>query len=862
MNVDTVNSTKTEIQILPHTIFLTVGPSNCGKSHYCQHYLIPQLEKLPPPDNRERVHIAYLSSDNIRREILGRDLDKYHPAMLGASKAAFDLLIQRAKSAMMFPVSTEFVIIDTKGTNEAFRTKIYELADVYGYDVIPVLFNYGDYDEYGKYAPINQITMRDIKKTRGTVAGIKREKVVKGVIHLKTTDFAKAPAIVCPRHELLIKCFLPEGKEILVVSDIHGCYDEFIRLLGENKIKVENHRIIENPADKHLVIAGDYIDSGSQVADMIDFCRENPEITVIVGNHENRLYRELTENLEHIDEPWFDSFRKLDELHKQRFMEVFRRSVPFARNDWAIVTHAPCPAKMLGKVSAAALTAQRYCPHGRDEKLSLYEELSRRGIFQDDIGGTLHIFGHIPTTSPGKIIEGRMLIDGGCAGGGKLVGVSVSADGKTYIKSVTAEGQTADGKITRRKYAPPERRQEIKLAELSYEDKERIAALARDKVNFLSGTMSPCDKRSDSLESIESGIDYFKAKGVSDIVMEPKYMGSRCNLYLFADNSDSYAISRNGYKINLDLSAVCDKLRERLAEHIDWTTTRLVIIDGELMPWSALGAGLIGEFRSVGNNVAQENKFLRENDFAKHFLALKEKLQHSEFAADKNRLSKGKMAEKYGNALYETFKATDGFKGYISPEERERLNNLYLRQLELYGSAGTLDYKPFAILKTVRRSGEEIIYYEEQNSEMTNFTMFNLLNPDGCHRYDLSKAEDAAACVRQFYRYTTEEGHEGVVLKPNRLDAKGIVPYLKVRNPDYLTIIYGYDYLTKEKHQTLCTRKSIKGKIKASLREWHKGLDMLSVKYDDIRRDNEKLSKLYASFLVEEEQEKTLDPRL
>ena len=856
------STTQATFDVLPHTIFLTVGPSNCGKTHYCRNYLIPQLTKLPPVANRQNVHIAYLSSDDIRREILGQDYDKYHPAMLAASKAAFDLLFQRLKSAMMFPVNTEFIIIDTKGTNDAFREKIYALAENYGYGVVPVLFNYSDYDEYGKYAPMNPITMRDIKKTRAAQAGIKRLPSVKGVIQLKSSDFAKAPIVTCPRHELLGKCFLPEGQEILVISDIHGCYDEFVRLLEESKIKVADHRIVENPAGKHLVIAGDYIDSGSKVANMIDFCFENPEVTVIIGNHENRLYRELTEDLEHIEEPWFDSIHKLDELHKERFISVFRRSVPFARNDFAIITHAPCPAKLLGKVTNPALAGQRYISHGTDNKLSLYEELAGRGVFSEDIGGTLHIFGHILTTTPGKTIEGRMLIDGGCVLGGKLVSVSIAPDGKAYVKSVASGQKKSEGKIPPRKFAPPEREQEVNVTELSYEDKERIEKLVANKVNFLSGTMSPCDKVGDSLETIESGISYFKSKGVTDVVMEPKYMGSRCNLYLFGKNEDSYAISRNGQRIDMDLTVVFERMRERLAKHIDWTDTRLVILDGELMPWSALGEGLIQEFRLVADNVDQENKFLRENGFTEHFLALKEKLRQSGFLTDRNTLSKRAMAEKYGNAQYETFKSVNGFRGYVPIEERERQNVVYKRQMELYGSAGELDYKPFAILKIVRASGEEIVYYGEKDCDMTNFSMFNLLNPDGCHRYNLESEEDVAACVEQFHRYTTEEGHEGVVLKPNRLDVGRVVPYLKVRNPNYLTIIYGYDYLTGEKHKTLCARKSIKGKLKASLREWRKGLNMLAVKYDDIRPDNEGLKKLYASFLFDEEQEKTLDPRL
>ena len=850
------------MEIMPHTMFFTIGPSNSGKTYFCREYLLPQLEALPPLPNREKVQVTYISSDDARRELWGQDFHKYHPAMLAASKPAFDLLFQRLKSAMMFPVSSEFIVVDTKGTSEAFREDLFLLAEEYNYGVIPILFNYSDYDEYGKYAPMDRRTMVDIKKTRAAMVGLRKNKAVKGVMHLKSSDFAKAPALACQNHELLRRCVLSNDREMLVVSDIHSCYGEFLELLQENKIKVETHRITENAANKKLVLAGDYLDSGPQIEDMIDFCFENNDVAVVIGNHEQRLYKELTQGLAHIEAPYFDSFYRLDEEHKERFIKVFERSLPFVRNDYAIVTHAPCPAAMLGKLDDESRRRQRYCLHGREADASLYSELDSMGVFADDIGSMLHIFGHIPTTTPGRVIDGRMLIDGGCVLGGKLTSVSMAADGRNFVKSVPSRQPRTEGESQPRKYMKPESRQDIDLSEFSFADRERIRKMATDKVNFLSGTMSPCDKMGDELESIESGLDYFRRKGITDIVMEPKYMGSRCNIYLFANNEESYAISRNGHRIELNLSEIYDGLRQRLGNQFDWQETKLLIIDGELMPWSALGEGLIQEFRLMGINVDKENEFLSENGFTEAYEDLCRKYEESGFAADKNILAKGKMAEKYGNALYESYKAIDGFKGYLPVEESKRLNEIYKTQLDIYGTKAAMSYKPFAILKEVHNTGEEVIYYRDRKTEWTNETMFNLLNEDGCHRYDISKEEDTAACIRQFYAYTTEEKYEGVVLKPNSLDCWKAVPYIKVRNPNYLTIIYGHDYLTGEKHKRLCSRKSIKGKLRTSLSEWKKGLAMLAIRYDEISMDNERLKQLYASFLCDEGVEKELDPRL
>ena len=120
---------KVTYDIIPHTIFLTVGPSGCGKTYFCKNILIPQLEKLSPQVNRNKVSINYVSSDDIRRNLLGQpDLDKNHYGMLTASKPAFDLLYAQVDAATTFPVNSEFVIVDTKGTNENFRKKIFDIA--------------------------------------------------------------------------------------------------------------------------------------------------------------------------------------------------------------------------------------------------------------------------------------------------------------------------------------------------------------------------------------------------------------------------------------------------------------------------------------------------------------------------------------------------------------------------------------------------------------------------------------------------------------------------------------------------------------------------------------------------------------
>ncbi|MEC0209708.1 metallophosphoesterase family protein [Paenibacillus ehimensis] len=66
----------------------------------------------------------------------------------------------------------------------------------------------------------------------------------------------------------------------LVISDIHGCYDEFVNLLSV--IKYE-------PAEDELILLGDYCDRGFKSKEVIDFIlnlHKDSNTIVLRGNHD------------------------------------------------------------------------------------------------------------------------------------------------------------------------------------------------------------------------------------------------------------------------------------------------------------------------------------------------------------------------------------------------------------------------------------------------------------------------------------------------------------------------------------------------------------------------------------------------
>jgi len=88
------------------------------------------------------------------------------------------------------------------------------------------------------------------------------------------------------------------------------------------------------------------------------------------------------------------------------------------------------------------------------------------------------------------------------------------------------------------------------------------------------------------------------------------------------------------------------------------------------------------------------------------------------------------------------------------------------------------------------------------------------------------------------------------------------VPYMKVRNPEYLSIIYGYDYRFPHKYRKLLKQKNITPKLRTSMQEYNLGLKMLSVPFHEISPAHESYREIAANLLFEVAKEKEIDPRL
>lgn len=369
--------------------------------------------------------------------------------------------------------------------------------------------------------------------------------------------------------------------------------------------------------------------------------------------------------------------------------------------------------------------------------------------------------------------------------------------------------------------------------------------IVRGGVNFLSGTMAPAKSNPEhnNIESLKLGLEHYAKRGVESVIIQPKYMGSRCQVYVHHKLEDCYAVSRNGFKIDhVDLK---DVFKER---HDHWfgedkisEGIKLVIEDGELMPWSVLGKGLIeGPFGLFESCSYKEKVGLASLGFYDRVDKQIEKLSKEDELDDR--------AVKLGEALM----------GINFVEETKELEDFSF-QLRLFGESGDPYFKPFNILKVVYDNGGEDILMDDNcmNYLEVSDDDFILMDPTD----KLNRA------LHEFMADIESQQLEGVVIKPACYEyqedrEKRCAPYLKVRNPEYLRLVYGPDYTRPEKLEKLVQKKMIGRKLGASIKEYEIGRQLLEIPVGLLDSSNEHYKELVAKALLQFKQDEQLDPRL
>ncbi|MFB9274181.1 metallophosphoesterase [Cohnella cellulosilytica] len=860
-----------EIVTRVHTVFMLVGATECGKSTFAKEVLIPQL-RLADSSRGLRTNVQYLSSDGIRQELLGYDYDKYDQVMLEASSHTFQLLFERLKLVTSFPLNAEFVVVDTIGLAEDFRSKVREIAQENNYNVEVILFDYRQRDDYYASERSKKLISGHLNRLRKDVLPVLSREGYGKIHKVRAKNFySPADRTANPDYRVTVEnwgdylaAVLPQGQDYIVVGDVHECVRELQGLLRDYGYRMNEGKLYatDRVRDTKIVLVGDWIDKGKQTREIVEFLYEHREhFLFVLGNHENFVYKYVKGEIAGADpellRTYFDSTQVLesDPALFEKFAQLVEQSKPFYRliginGPSFYVTHAPCRNKYIGKLDVNSARHQRN--FRLDREASFEEQL---GFLRQEAVGNhpYHLFGHVAAKQAFRI-KNKIHLDTGSAHGNVLTSVRISS--RPFFKSHKSQTLAVQEEL------PILFREEkkVSLQELDDEAVRRLHYCSRNRINFISGTMSPADKDTvaGELESLRMGLDYFADRGVTEVVLQPKYMGSRCNVYLHREIAQCYAVSRNGYKVQaVDMTPVYEQLHQRFGTYMAEREIELLLLDGELLPWKALGDGLIErQFRPIGKALETELHFLRQHGFEEAFGKLAQDVEASGFEKDQHHLSKAALGDKYGAHLYQNYKYVREIReASVSLDQHDEAYRVYKRQLELYAGEAELAYKPFAILKEVLADGEE------RMPEGRTSDMYRFLTDDEYLALDLQESDAYERAERFFSRLTVENGMEGIVIKPEQ-EKRGVAPYLKVRNPGYLSIIYGYDYKFPHKYGKLMKQKNTASKLRTSLNEHRLGGQMLAVKLNDITPDNEPYKQIAANLLFEVAKEKEIDPRL
>ncbi|MFF2480071.1 metallophosphoesterase [Paenibacillus sp. NPDC058071] len=859
------------IQSRVHTIFMLVGSTECGKTTFAKEVLIPGL-RFEDANRNVRANVQYLSSDQIRQEVLGYEYDKYDQVMLESSEQAFHLLFERLKMATSFPINAEFVVVDTTGLSEDFRAKVKEVAYQNNYNLEVIVFDYRKREDYYASDRSKKLITNHINRLKRDVLGaLPREDY--GKIHkVRAKDFymvdqQKAnPAykMIIDDLEVYLATVLPQDHQYIIIGDVHECVEDLKGLLKDYGFKIEADKLIATDKLKQtkVILVGDWIDKGKQTKEIVQFLYDNREyFYFVLGNHENFVDKYIKGEIKGVEQEllhtYFDSTQLLlnDPELLEKFQQLVATSKPFYRYIGTkgasfYVTHAPCRNRYIGKLDTNSVRHQRNFRIDREAQLE--EQL---GFLQEESvkNHPFHVFGHVAAKQSFRI-GNKIHIDTGSVHGNMLTSVSISY--KPFIKS----RKSREAVIAEELQTLFKAERTVSIKDLGEDDIRRLRYCSRNKINFISGTMSPADKNEETneLESLQRGLAYFNERGIQKVVLQPKYMGSRCNVYLHKDLEQCFAVSRNGYKIKqVELTEIYGKLLQKFGGYMEEQKMAMLILDGELLPWKALGVGLIErQFKPIEKALETELAFLQQNGFEEAYNKLIAEFETSGFEKDQHHTAKSALSDKYGSSVYQSYKYISEIRDvYVPLSEHMEAYQTYKKQLELYAEDETMEYKPFAILKFVYEDGKE------QIPEWGTSEMYGFLSEDEAITLDLSEPGFLEKAESYFSELTTDKHMEGIVIKPERWSEK-TVPYMKVRNPEYLSIIYGYDYKFPHKYRKLLKQKNVGKKLRTSLNEYQLGMRMLAIPFNEIEPENTAYKEIAANLLFEVAQEREIDPRL
>lgn len=847
---------KLQIEIPDFALVVLIGASGSGKSTFAAKHFLPT---------------ETISSDRCRGLVGDDETDQ------DVSADAFDLVRAIAEKRLKH---RKLAVIDATNVRAPDRKAWVELARRWHALPVAIVIEPGidicvARNKQRPDRPFGaQVVQRMVSEIRKGLRGLQREGF-RQVWQLTTPESVEAATVT--RQPLWTDKRADTGP-FDIIGDVHGCADELERLLETLGYRVtwsESREVqVVPPPGRKAVFVGDLVDRGPRAPDVLRIAmamEESGAGTAVMGNHDRKLMRWLDGRkvqVGHGLQASIDQLAGESDAFKAKVKNYIdnMRSHAWLDGGRLVVAHAGLKEEMIGRGSAAV---REFALYG--ETTGEMDEFGlpvRRDWAAEYRGSTTVVYGHV-ATSEIQWVNNTLCIDTGCVYGGRLTALrwpekqTVSVDAaKVYYEpsrplapqaARSAQAESEDildmDDVLGRRWIDTELRGRIAVAEenaaAALEAMSRFA-LAPQWLAYLPPTMSPSQTsaREGWLERPEEAFAFFREAGVVEIVCEEKHMGSRAVIALCRDahvararfgiaGEESGAIwTRTGRGFFSDAAtseAVLARLRAAMdaAGLWDELASDWVLLDAEVMPWSAKAGALIES-------------------------------QYAPVA----------MSSQAGLAIAGDALARAAARGVAAEALRDRFADR-LARAQAYARAWAPYVWPVAGVDDLRvapfhlLASEGRVWFDRDHAwhmALADRLAGGIVAATKWMRVAL---DDEQACARaiRWWEDQIAGGGEGMVVKPRDFVARGekglIQPALKVRGREYLRIIYGPEYDAPE-HLARLRARGLSGKRALALREFALGHEALKrfVAREPLRRVHE---CVFAVLALESE---PIDPRL
>ena len=617
-----------------------------------------------------------------------------------------------------------------------------------------------------------------------------------------------------------------------IIGDVHGCRAELETLLlnlGFSITRDGAGRPVNavHPGGRTAVFVGDLVDRGPDspgVLRLVMGMVAAGTAICVPGNHEQKLARKLNGRNVQVTHGLAETLEQLD-----------REDAGFVKEVQAfidsLVSHYVLDGGKLVVAHAGLKEAYQGRASGRVRSFALFGETTgetdeyglpvRYPWARDYRGSAAVVYGHTPTPEP-EWINNTICLDTGCVFGGKLTAlrwptrelVSVPAEREYYaparplieVRDKPDEGlDLAD--VTGRRHLDYGYGRATIAAENAAAALEVMSRFALDPatLSWLPPTMAPC-----STSSLEGYLEHpamafadLRNAGVGRVVCEEKHMGSRAVVRVSRAGTGDAIWTRTGRpffapELNAELLGRVRIAAAGLFAELD---TEWLLLDCELLPWSAKAEGLIRD-RYAGVGAAGR-------------AALPAALAVLEQAAARG-LDVGALHDRMELRSAEIAGYSAAYRAYVKPTD---------------GLTG-VTLAPFAVL-----AGAGVSYADQDHgwhlalADRLVAADPSLFTPTRRMVVDLADPASEAAAT-DWWLALTEAGGEGMVVKPYAglkvTDSKGRLaqPGVKCRGREYLRIIYGPEYTRPDQLAGL-RKRNLGRKRSLALREHGLGLAAL-----------------------------------